>query len=464
MELIPKKWAIIPFALVHMAAMSTNLYIVPQFVIHKLCHLSFNSTVCNQLGQPKFKTQENYVFEKAAAWNALITFAGLFPATLIALPLGAMTDLVSKHRVLLIPPFAALVTCLINLCSSIFAQLHVSFLALANFATCFFGGESGFTTLCFTYAASASLDNRTLVMAIAAASVHIGGAIGNLVGNYLTRYYGFSSAFLFATISITINLLYALVLIPPVDDIKYSNAEQYDLWNGIKEHTKDTWFHLMAFTKTRILHPNDTTILLLLIAIFFDLASTDAEQALITLFLKHSPLNLKADQIGIYLTLFESSNAFFIVVLALAANRFSTLSDCILMFMGSLSKIVKYIVLSFSTTTLMVYLSTILVCFGSSVAPAVRSTITKLVPNEEYGVSLSFVGLLGSLSDVIMSPVANGLFAVTVKVYSGFSILLLGCLCMISLAIFCYVFAIKECKGTATVQYQKTSTIMNNNE
>ena len=440
-----------------MATLATNMYIVPQLLIYKFCQHNFNNTACNQLGQPKFKAQENYVFEKAAAWNALITFAGLFPAAIITLPLGAMTDLVSKHKVLVMPPIAGLVTCLINLCSSIFMQLHVGFLALANFATGIFGGETGFIMLCCTYAASASSDGRTLSMTMAVASVHIGDAIGNLVGNYLTRYYGFSSAFLFATISITINLLYALVLMPPVDDIKYSNAEQYDLWNGIKEHTKDTWFHLMAFAKTRILHAKDNRLLLLFIATFFELASGDGEHALITLFLKHSPLNLKANQIGIYLTLSELSKGLYVALIAFAVNKFLNISDSSLMFLGSVSKIAKFIVLSISTTKTMVYLSTILVCFGSSLTPAVRSKVTQLVPSEEYRVSLSFVGLLGSVSDAIMSPLASGLFAVTVKVYSGFSILLLGCLCMISLAIFCYIFVI-EWKGTATEEYHEVST------
>ena len=456
METTLKKWAIIPYAFLQMPALSINMYIVPQLVIYKHCHKKFNNTVCDQLGQPKFKAQENHVFENAAAWNALITFAGLFPAAIITLPLGAMTDLVSKHKVLVMPPIAGLVTCLINLCSSIFMQLHVGFLALANFVTSIFGGESGFLMLCCTYAASASSDDRTLLMAVAAAVPHIGDASGDLIGNYLTRYYGFSSAFLFATISITINLLYALVLIPPVDDIKYSNAEQYDLWKGIKEHTKDTWFHLASFTKRYILNPMDSTLLLILIAAFFDFASRNGEHALITLFLKHSPLNLKADQIGIYLTLSEFSKGFCMIVIALAARRIPLLSDYNLMLIGSLSMIVKYITLSFSKSTLVVYISTIFAGLGSMITASVRSRVTKIVPSEEYGVSLSFVGILGSVSDAIMSPAASAVFAATAKIYSGFSILLLACSCTIALALFCYVIFVKERKGKATEDYDKT--------
>ena len=267
-----------------------------------MCQKTYNNNVCSQLGQPQFKEQENSVYNEAAAWNSLINFAGFFPALITILPFGAMTDLVSK-KMLLVPAIMSLISCLINLLSSIFITLHIGFLAFASFLTCMFGEIPGCIMLCcaFTATASASIRERTINMTMVIASVETGIATGSLIGNFLSRYYGYSSAFLFATVTTVVILLHALILIPPVDDVdeKTSQGEQYGLWNGFKEHTKDTWIHLVSFVKKHLLLPKDNTLRLLLFATFFNEATYGGERALITLFLKHSLLNFKADKVGI---------------------------------------------------------------------------------------------------------------------------------------------------------------------
>ena len=104
--------------------------------------------------------------------------------------------------------------------------------------------------------------------------------------------------------------------------------------------------------KHRLL-PKDNTLRLLLFATFFNEATYEGECALITLFLKHSPLNFKADKVGIYLTIFECSRAIGLILLAFVVNRHPKLSDYTLMFIGASSMIVNYTFLSFFTTTLM---------------------------------------------------------------------------------------------------------------
>ena len=91
-----------------MIALSSIFVIAPQLVVFEC---TFNLTVCNQLGRSKFKTQGNRVYDEAAKWNALITFAdGVFPALNLILPLGAMTDFISKEKILLVPTIASLMS------------------------------------------------------------------------------------------------------------------------------------------------------------------------------------------------------------------------------------------------------------------------------------------------------------------------------------------------------------------
>ena len=461
MHTVPKKWAVIPFTTIQIVAFSATFYIVPQLVISKICLTALNQSVCNQLGQPKFKTMENYVFERAAAWNALINFAGFFPALIITLPLGAMTDLVSKKKMLLLPAIVSLVSSLIYLCSSLFIKLHVGFLVLASFVTCIFGELPGFVTLCCAYgAASSSSEDRTLVLSFIIASVRVGFGLGGLAVNYLKQYCGFTTVFLFTTAILMVNLLYAIVLIPPTDDgsEKSAEGEKYDFWNGFKNHTKDTWDHLQAFSRNHLLRAKNNTIFLLLLVAFLTLATNGGERALIVLFLKHSPLNVKADEIGLYITLYQCCRGFGLMFLSFVIVRHFPSSDYSLMFFGSVCMIIHYTFLSLSRTMLMAYLSTLFAIPSSFLASAVRSKLTKLASPTEHGTSLSLIGLVQVLGVLIMSVASNGLFIATVNIYSGFSILLMSFISCVSLAILCYTYYTKEHEGETTDDYESIST------
>ena len=440
-----------PFTFIQIVALSANYYLVPQFIVYKLCHNTFNQTVCSHLDRIQFRKENNYIFEKAAMWNALVNFAGFFPSIFIVLPLGAMTDLVSKKKMLLLPAVFSILSCLINLCSSVFITTHMGFVALASFVTCIFGELHGGIMLCCAYAASASPENRTLTITMTIATVWSGFSIGSLILNYLARYYGYSSAFLFAVISLIVNILYALVLIPSIDDIdtRTVQGEKYGFLSNLKEHIKDTWIHLTSFIKKYISHSKDNTILLLLIAAFFFLTSFGGERVLVTLVLKNTPLSLKPDQIGIYIATFEFSRVFGLIVLAFVVKRCFNPSDYMMMFMGAISTIITYTIISLSRTTLILYMSIIPAIWQSFFSPAVRSKLTKLVEADEYGAVLSFVGIIQVFSNLVMSLAGNALYAATAKVYSGFSILLMSGSCLVCLAILCYVYFIKDLKVNA---------------
>ena len=448
-----------------MISLSTNIYILPQLVFVKVCKRTFNYTVCGRLGHSKFKAQENYVYAKAAEWNALLNFAGFFPATILILPLGAMTDLASKKKMLLLPAILNIASCLISLLSSIFIELHVGFLVFANFAISIFGEIHGCITLCCTYAASANKDNKTIALSMVFAAVQVSLGIGGFVTNFLKRYYGFSYIFMFTAIVLVVSLLYSILLIPETDELNElsSQKEVYDFWNDFKEHVKDTWRHLLSFMLKHIVHSNDKTFLLLLIAAFLYLASYGGERALLTLFLKHSPLNFTADKIGNYFVLFQCAQGLGLIFLILLGDKFCHPSDYILMFIGTTTMIAHYTMTSLSTTTLMAYLSAILALPASFMASAVRLQLIKLVPAEEHGLSLSLLGLMDVLGELIMAVVANGFFIVTAKVYSGLSILVLSVINFLTLVIMCIAYFTSNQVENTESDYQGLSSKENEN-
>ena len=460
MELIPTKWAVIPFIFIQMVSLSTLYYIVPQLVIFKVCYRTFNRTICSNLGQRKFRVEETRVFDEAAAWNAVIHFASLCPALIVTLPLGALTDLVSKKKMLLVPAIANLTSCLINLCCSIFMNTHVGFLAVSSFIASIYGEFYGCVMLCCVYSSSATNSvDRTTVLTMVFISCEFGLGIGSLVGNYLLRYYGYASVFLLVGSGLVIGLLYAIVVIPPTDDVRQKSVkgEPFGVWNGLRLHVQDTCAHVLSFVHRRMLKSKDKTILLLFIAAFFYMASYGGERALLPLFLKHSPLSFTADKIGIYLTLNECSRAVGLIVLVPIFEKYLGSSDYTLMIIGSLSMFASLAGLSLSKTTLMAYLSINLGIPSLFFSPSVRSQLTKLVSNEEYGVALSFVGLVGNIGMLIMAVGSNGLFVATAKVYTGLSMLVMASTNLVSLAILLCIVCTKDRDGSRLDDCNKTS-------
>ena len=95
----------------------------------------------------------------------------------------------------------------------------------------YFGDVPGSNILCCAYSVSARSDNRFLAEVIVHASIESGLATGNPISNYLTRYYGYTSSYLLATVALVIDLLYALIVIPPPDDKSKEDPgrREYDL-------------------------------------------------------------------------------------------------------------------------------------------------------------------------------------------------------------------------------------------
>ena len=464
MSFIPAKWAVTPFVFIQMVSLSTLYYIVPQLVIFKVCQRTFNRTVCSHLGLRRFRAEETRVFNEAAAWNAVIHFASLCPALIITLPLGALTDLVSKKKMLLVPAIANLASCLINLFSSIFLNLHVGFLALSSFLSSIYGEFYGCTMLCCVYSSSVSIpEDRTTALATVFISCEFGLGIGSLVGNYLLRYYGYSSVFLFVGASLVIGLLHVILLVPEADNLRKQSVEgePLDAWNILKLHVKDTWRHVLSFVERRMLKSKDKTILLLFIVAFCYMASYGGERSLLPLFLKHSPLSFTADKIGIFLTLNECSRAVGLIVLVPIFQRYLGSSDYTLMIIGPLHLFTSVAILCFSKTTLMAYISLIFAIPSLFLSPSIRSQLTKLVSNEEYGVVLSIVGLVRNIGMLVMAVGSNGLFVATVEVYTGFSLLLMASTNLLSVGILLFIVCAKkrdECRHNG---YNEVSTNQN---
>ena len=440
-----------PFLFLYMLALGANLSLIPQLTVSKLCYEKYNDTVCSNLGSKKFRFEENVVFKGAATWNTVIFLSVYIPAMFGILPTGALSDLVCKRKILLLPPLATVFQCILFICCARYQSIHVGFLAFGASMTSSFGDIQGAVMMAYTYMASVTnCDNhRTLRMAILEGSLFLGQGLGSYIAGILLKTFGFVAAFSFSLSASLANFLFIVLLLP---EIPKSEAEEVkDSENSLSisgicttclRTMKQASVNVIVFARRYFPSPKGRGIILLLAAAFFINSAVLGESVIITLFVKHSPLRLSPQQIGLYYLILHTTRGIGICILAVIAAKLFKPSDCVVITIGLCSLIATHTSLAFATTKQMLYGFTMFSIAFPYAMSGIRAYLTKMVSNEEHGTALSFVALISLIGVNIMTFAANALFKATAHIFPGCSILLLSLASFVALVIIALLFCI----------------------
>ena len=440
------KMASEPFLFLYMFVLGANLSLLPQLSLSKICHRKFNTTVCSSLGKKIYSKEENYVYGEAAEWNIIIFAAVYIPAILSILPVGALSDLICKKKILLIPAILAFIQNAVYLTCAKFKNSHVGLLAVGASITSVYGDIQGAIMLAYAYMASVSSaeDGRTYRMAFLEGSIFIGQGLGSYITGLLLQHFGFVAAFALTLSTASLNILFVVFILPAVPSVCTSEDESHTynmsfnatICGQLVLNSKLACIKLWQFMQNHVINP-DPVILALLTAAFFANSAILGENTIATLFIKHAPLSLSAEQVGLYYLILHCTRGIGITFLAFALSRCLNLSDYTLIIIGLLSLIANHISLSFASTIPMLYgfaLFSIAFPFAMS---TIRALLTKLVSTEEQGTALSCIGVISLIGVTIMTFAANNLFKATANVFPGFSILLLACSSGVALVVVC---------------------------
>lgn len=434
-----------PFLFLYMFILGANSSLLPQLVISKLCHKEFNATVCSSLGKRKFLTAENLVYDHATRWNTVLYAAVCIPSAITILPVGAISDLVCRKKILLIPTSIVFIQSLVFLLCSKFKQSSIAFLAVGTSITSVYGDVQGAVMLAYAYMASVtpSKDSRTVRMTVLEGGLFVGQGLGSFTSGLLAQRFGFVAAFALVTSVSILNILFVAFFLPAVQPTNItqseSEKEKIDLeHNGLGKNVVDrgklVCFNLCLFIQKYIIECNGIVVSLLAVA-FFANSAILGENIIATLFIKHSPLNLSPEQVGLYYLILHCIRGIGIMCLAIAVSRCFNPSDYLLITIGSLSLIASHVSLSFASTVPMLYCFTLFSIAFPFTMSATRAMLTKHVKREEQGTVLSFVGVISLVGATIMTFASNYLFRATAVIFPGFSILLLAGSSFLSLII-----------------------------
>ena len=97
------------------------------------------------------------------------------------------------------------------------------------------------------------------------------------------------------------------------------------------------------------------------------------------------------------------------------------LHDTTLVLIGIAFKIVRLLVISFSSYTWLVYLSVVVGCPSALIISCVKSLISKCVGEDEIGKIFSLLSCAETLSNLVGSILFTSLYSATLNIYPGFT-------------------------------------------
>ena len=178
---------------------------------------------------------------------------------------------------------------------------------------------------------------------------------------------------------------------------------------------------------------------MLLLGVIINQIGREVEGDILVLYVERRPLNWHREMYG-YLAATDFSVMGLLVCVALPLLSYRCLvPDMYLVVLGISAKIIRLVLLSFSTQTWMVYVAVLIGSLIAITVSAIKALVSKLVQATETGKTFSIVSFCETLSSLFGSLVFSNLYAATASVFPGFSFLLTSFLYFILLVVMVYL-------------------------
>ena len=438
---------------------SFNALVLPQLMQHKVCRLTYNSTVCSHISShPQI---ENGVQASTARWMSVLPLSALLPALFMVLMIGPISDVIGKKKTMIFPPFIYFIqSCIFIILTQIKTQYSPGLLLLPYGLSGLFGDNAGAAALAESYIACiTSPENRTIRLAVLESCIFLGFLTGAIASGAIVGTLGFTAGFVATAIVNFINFVYVVFLVPSENSLRpelhHCELQRESDNDNAQEHIDRTCPHC----KGRAAPPHHFTIrdvnpwrcllrvknaickkdrrkkiaailVLFAIALFINMG----EVYMGILFIKHSPFNMKAKDIGLFTSMQAVLRGLGVIGTNYLCQRYLHFKDIGLVILGFCVQIIYFVSVGFSVSVLMLYLIQILAIPLVVHQPVFRSMVSKLVDDDQYGAAISAVEAVDVASSLLTSLVSNQIYSGTVKIFSGFAMCLLGVVAVFGLA------------------------------
>ncbi|OXB58097.1 hypothetical protein ASZ78_012502 [Callipepla squamata] len=347
-----------------------------------------------------------------AHWNLYINLGGFFVGLFSVTLFGPWSDSVGRRPVLVLPAVGMAVQAAVYLLV-MYLRLHVAYLLLGRIVSGLLGDYNLILAGCFASAADSSDQRtRTFRVAILEACLGVAGMVASIGGGQWRKAEGYIHPFwLVLAASLAAALYAALCLQETVEQRREAKLLTFQHYKAVYRlytapedlsSRRKLAFYSLAF--------------FLLVTVHF------GTKDIYVLYELGSPLCWASDLIG-----YGSAASYLAYLSSLGGLRLLQLclEDTWVAEIGLISNIAGLVVISFATTTPLMFAAT----------PVIRAKLSKLVSETEQGALFASVACVEGLCSLVATGVFNSLYPSTLHFMRGFPFLFGAIILLIPAAI-----------------------------
>jgi len=343
-------------------------------------------------------------------WIKISSICSTLPSLFVDCLMGSWSDLFGRKMPMYLPSVGGLLATIVYVVVVCFEEVGVGWLCLASLLSGVFGGVTSVIGNSFAYVASMSeRENRTLRCSVVESMMHLAATIGPFLSKFLKVSIGPLAVFIASGCCHLVNIFYCLMMKDPMSVEKKKKIRLASLFSF--SHFIDSFKTVIAPRKGSA----RTSLFCLLIGLFIVQNLIVGELDILYPFLAH----VGSANIFDYFFGLKSFFGALSLLLILPIAKWLGIGDYSLCFVGFTSFMCGLLVLGFSTTDLMVYMSAV-IGFGSKLADAVlRALISQVVTSEELGKVFGIIAVSGDLATITGALLFNSLHPVLSPYHSG---------------------------------------------
>ena len=405
------------------------------YIYEVVCRMEYsNDTTCYNL--PENPDRETHVQELSANYIILYKVLLNLPAILLGLFCGAWSDVVGRKLPVIITAMGTILAVLLYM-SSLLVVITSALVLVFVGATIRggFGKSAVMTMALHSYVSDISTkEDRTKKLGKLLAMNFFGYFVGSLLAGALFEVSHFDVVFScvigFNAICIVITIVFMRESAPSLKeeaevdndaDVKDKPHKPIPFkWSHVKES-------IQVLTKERP-HRRRLHIIILFFTIILHQAAKSGEVDVTMLFVERAPLYWRKSMYGYYLATDYACLGLAVFILLPLIIRFRKVDDIFLVMLGIFFKILRSLLLAFSTKTWMVFLSVVIGCPSAMIISGVKSIISKSVNEDEMGKTFSLLSCGETISNLLGSLIFTSIYASTQKVYPGLTYIVVAIL------------------------------------
>ena len=403
------------------------------FIYQGVClqHFPNGSTCANLEFYPK---EEDFVQKRSASYIMYFKLLLNLPAVFLGLFCGAWSDRVGRKLPVLMSPLGTIlgVMCLMM---SMMVPSEGGFLGLVLLGATIrgaFGKSAVITMALHSYVSDTSdREQRTRRLGKLLAMNFYGYFTGSLLVGALLEICSFDVIFctvVFAQcICVLVTVLFMKDSAPPnpkgdLHEGKAFGVDDNGSGGGKSKKLPFHWHHVVDSINV-LVRPRENKGRCLLLLFFFTIIAQQVcksgETDTTLLFVEKSPLQWNRSLYGFLLATDYACLGLAVFLLLPILIRLLDLNDLTLVLIGLAFKMLRLMVLAFSTETWMVYLSVVVGCPSAMIISGAKSLISKSVDEDEMGKTFSLLSAGETVSNLLGSVFFISVYTGTFRVFAG---------------------------------------------